>query len=189
MTPSSRPLGPPLRPRSNLLADQVGPDTRVDSITDQQIDGPLDRWQNKATTPYNRHRAALLSFFGWCTDSRKWIVGNPVTLVEPRKVRAAAFRLCRETLHAHLIRVVCGGRDPDGADGALLRQARRLRKRGVGRFMVASNDRAFARVAGSAEVRVVTLTGDLVSGRLRAAASSVTGLLRDGEGCPRRPTP
>lgn len=71
----------------DLLATQVGPDTPVDRITDRQIEALLDRWQDKAATTFNRHRAALLSFFGWCEDSRKWIVGNPVALIEPRKVR------------------------------------------------------------------------------------------------------
>ncbi|PRY44328.1 hypothetical protein LY71_1166 [Geodermatophilus tzadiensis] len=64
----------------------------------------------------------------------------------------------------------------------LLRQARRLRKRGVERFIVASNDNAFAPIAATAEVHVVTLTGDLVSGRLRAVAQSITVLVRAGEG-------
>lgn len=90
-----------------------------------------------------------------------------------------AFRLYGDTLRAHGIRVLCGARHPDGADGVLLRQARRLRKRGVEQFLVASNDGVFARLAASAEVHVLTLTGDLVSGRLRAAARSVTMLTRE----------
>lgn len=70
-----------------LLAASVGPDTPVDRITEPQVEDLLDRWQDRAATTYNRHRAALLSFFGWCQDSRKWTVGNPVALIEPRKVR------------------------------------------------------------------------------------------------------
>lgn len=106
-------------------------------------------------------------------------------LVEPGAPRVAAanwrmFRLSRSTLQAHGIRVICGGRDPAGADGVLLRQARRLRKRGVGRFLVVSNDHVFARIAATAEVHVITLTGPLLSGRLRAVAGSVTVLSRDG---------
>jgi hypothetical protein len=108
-------------------------------------------------------------------------------LVEPGAPRVASahyrvFRLAGDTLRAHDIRVLCGTRDPAGADGILLRQARRLRKRGIERFLVASNDHAFARIATSAEVHVVTLTGDLVSRRLRAVARSITVLTRDGEG-------
>lgn len=108
-------------------------------------------------------------------------------LVEPGAPRVAsanwrAFRACRGTLQAHGMRVVCGGRDPDGADGVLLRQARRLRKRGVKRFLVASHDHAFARIAKSAELHVLTLTDTYVSGRLRAAAASVTVLLRGTDG-------
>lgn len=109
-------------------------------------------------------------------------------LVEPGAPRVASahwrmFRLGRDILRGHGIRVVCGARDPDGADGVLLQQARRLRKRGVRRFIVASNDGDFARIARpSAEVHVVTLTGDLVSGRLRAVARSITVLTRDSDG-------
>jgi|tagenome__1003787_1003787.scaffolds.fasta_scaffold20580369_1 hypothetical protein len=108
-------------------------------------------------------------------------------LVGPEAPRIASanwrlFRLAGDTLRAHGIRVLCGARDPEGADGVLLRQARRLRKRGIERFVVASNDRAFARIARTAEVHVVTLTGPLVSGRLRAVARSVTVLTRDDDG-------
>jgi hypothetical protein len=113
-------------------------------------------------------------------------------LVEPSVPRVAsanwrAFRLAGDTLRAHGIRVICGGRDPAGADGVLLRQVRRLRKRGVERFVVASDDHAFARIAASSEVHVVTLTGDYVSGRLRAAARSVTVLTRTEQGWERIP--
>lgn len=108
-------------------------------------------------------------------------------LVGPDAPRTASanwrvFRLAGGTVRRHGIRVLCGARDPDGADGVLLRQARRLRKRGINRFIVASNDHVFARIANSAELHVVTLTGDLVSGRLRAVARSITVLAREGEG-------
>lgn len=117
-------------------------------------------------------------------DSLARAVGG---LVEPGAVRVAAanwrmFRLSRATLRAHGIRVVCSGRDPGGTDAVLLRQARRLRKRGVERFLVVSNDHIFARIAASAELHVATLSGPMVSGRLRAVARSVTVLTRDGEG-------
>lgn len=107
-------------------------------------------------------------------------------LMEPGAPKVAsanwrAFRLYGETLRAHGIRVLCGGRDPSGADGVLLWQARRLRKRGVERFFVASNDHAFARIARSAELHVLTLTDGYVSGRLRNAATSVRVLRHDGE--------
>jgi hypothetical protein len=112
-------------------------------------------------------------------------------LVEPQAPRVAsgnwrAFRLGKDTLRASGIRIVCGGHDPDGADGVLLRHARRLRERGVERFIVASNDHAFARIAETADLHVVTLTGDHVSGRLRAVARSVTVLSVSepgGRGC------
>ncbi len=58
----------------------------MDQITDREIEDLLDRWSGRAATPYNRHRAALLSFLGWC-ETRRWISANPVALIEPRKVR------------------------------------------------------------------------------------------------------
>lgn len=108
-------------------------------------------------------------------------------LVEPGAPRIAsanwrAFRLYRETLRGHGIRVLCGARDPNGADGVLLREARRLRKRGIERFFLASNDHGFARLAASAELHVVTLTGDYMSRKLLAAATSAVVLERDAQG-------
>jgi integrase len=70
----------------DLLADRVGKQTPVDAITNRQVEDLLDRWQEKAATTYNRHRAAMLSFFGWCAE-RQWVVTNPVMLTEPRKIR------------------------------------------------------------------------------------------------------
>jgi hypothetical protein len=108
-------------------------------------------------------------------------------LVGPDAPKVAAahyrvFRLCGAMVRAHGVRVLCGPRNPAGADEVLLREARKLRKRGVGRFLVASNDHVFARLAASAELHVVTLNGELLSRRLRAAARSVTVLARDGDG-------
>ncbi|SDY72935.1 Phage integrase, N-terminal SAM-like domain [Geodermatophilus africanus] len=71
----------------DALADEVGRDAPVDRLTDRQVEALLDRWHDRATTTFNRHRAALLSFFGWCVEGRKWIPTNPVALIEPRKVR------------------------------------------------------------------------------------------------------
>ncbi|MGY1738374.1 tyrosine-type recombinase/integrase [Geodermatophilus sp. SYSU D00684] len=69
------------------LADVVGADTDVAAVTTEQLeDELLARWANAAATTYNRHRAALLSFFGWCLD-RGYLAANPAALVEPRKVR------------------------------------------------------------------------------------------------------
>jgi hypothetical protein len=108
-------------------------------------------------------------------------------LVEPGAPQVAAanwraFNSCRSTLRAHGIRVICGGHKPEGADNVLLRQARRLGRRGVERFIVASNDHAFARIAHFAELHVVTLTVEYVSGRLRTNAQTVTVLRHDSEG-------
>lgn len=70
----------------DMLIGQVGPDTAVDAISERDVSALLDQWQAKAATTFNRHRAALLSFFGWCLD-RRWILTNPVALIEPRKLR------------------------------------------------------------------------------------------------------
>ena len=99
------------------------------------------------------------------------------SLVEPASPRIAsanwrAYRLYRNIVRSHGIRVICGGHDPDGADGVLLRQVKRLRRRGIDRFLVASNDHSFAKIATFAELHVLTLTSDYVSGRLLAAATS-----------------
>src|SRR5688572_22098563 len=50
----------------DLLISQVGADTAVDAISERDVSILLDQWQAKAATTFNRHRAALLSFFGWC---------------------------------------------------------------------------------------------------------------------------
>lgn len=44
------------------------------------------RWGTCAATTFNRHRAALLSFFAWCT-SRGWTAVSPARALEARKVR------------------------------------------------------------------------------------------------------
>lgn len=62
---------------------------------------------------------------------------------------------------------------PDAADKALMRQARKLAEAGITRFIVASGDHYFARVAELGELVVVHCPGRNVSNRLRNAASSV----------------
>lgn len=83
---------------------------------------------------------------------------KPRGLVKPEAAGVAAvhrrmFRVSRNTLPAHSIQAVCGGRDPDGADGALRRQAGRPRNRGFARFRLVTNDHLVGRSAASAEVR------------------------------------
>src|SRR4051794_10481234 len=70
------------------LIDELGADTDVAAVTTEQLEDDLldKRWAGVAPTTYNRHRAALLSFFGWCIE-RGWATTNPVALVEARKVR------------------------------------------------------------------------------------------------------
>jgi hypothetical protein len=93
------------------------------------------------------------------------------------------FKECRATLRGLGFRVLSGGNERDGADDVLLRQARRLKRKGVARFIVVSNDRRFARIANFAELHVLTLTGPYLSERLRTAARTVTLLGQDEWRC------
>src|SRR3954452_14270217 len=69
------------------LADVLGADADLAAVTTEQLeDGLLERWSEAAATTYNRHRAALLSFFGCCVE-RGYLAANPAALVEARKVR------------------------------------------------------------------------------------------------------
>ena len=71
----------------DALATAVGADTTVDTVNTYQLEDLLtDRWGTAAATTYNRHRVALLSFFGWCGE-RGWTRRNPASFTEPRKVR------------------------------------------------------------------------------------------------------
>lgn len=92
----------------------------------------------------------------------------------------ATYRSCLDVLAALGIEVLSGGRRRNGADRVLIDQARALNERGVERFIVASNDYRFARIASLGELHVLTLSGGSVSQRLREAASSVT-LLTGGD--------
>lgn len=99
------------------------------------------------------------------------------TLVEPDAPRIAAahrraFRASRDLLSDLGVQVWSGGRRRNGADRVLLAQANRLRDAGVERFVVASNDHRFARIAEFSDLHVVTLTDDYLSLRLRAAAGT-----------------
>ncbi|WP_135147135.1 NYN domain-containing protein [Blastococcus sp. TF02A_35] len=99
----------------------------------------------------------------------------------PRIVAAhyRAYRTHRDMLAEQSFRVLCGGNQPEGTDGVLLRQARRLRrKRGIGQFVLASNDRDFARIATFGSLHVVTLDPTRLSARLRDRANAVTVLAR-----------
>lgn len=78
------------------LAAQLGADADVAAVTTEQLQDLLDdRWGSTAATTYNRHRSALLSFFGWCAE-RRWAAGNVAALVEPHKVRRRSEDARRE---------------------------------------------------------------------------------------------
>lgn len=80
----------------DALVAQVGADALVASVTTEVVEDLMDqRWGHTAATTYNRHRAALLSFFAWAMD-RGVCPANPVRLVEPRKVRRTSEDAKRE---------------------------------------------------------------------------------------------
>jgi hypothetical protein len=108
-------------------------------------------------------------------------------LVAPGSPRIASahrqrFRVVREPLEALGMDVISGGVRPQGADLMLLNKAKWLRRAGVRRFVVASNDHEFARLAKWGAVHVATLTETLVSGELRAAAQTVTVINIESDG-------
>lgn len=97
----------------------------------------------------------------------------------------ATYRSSLVVLTALGIQVLSGGRRRNGADRLLIDHAQKLKERGVGRFIVASNDFRFARIASLGELHVVTLSGDYVSQRLREVAATLTVLRRrDGRWYP-----
>lgn len=124
-------------------------------------------WDLDNVAPPREHLASL-------AEAICWFVGadEPVLAAGHRTL----YRSCRTLLASLGIQVFSGGRRPNGADRVLLEHARRLAGDGVGRFLVASNDARFARIARFADLHVLTLTDDYVSSRLRAAASDVTVL-------------
>lgn len=100
-----------------------------------------------------------------------------------------AFRSCRAMLTDFGVHALSGGCRRNGADRVLLAYAMMLREKGVDRFVVASNDHRFARIAAFADLHVLTLTDDYLSVRLRAAAQTVTVITYDGEGWHRETQP
>lgn len=70
------------------LTEVVGAEADVAAVATEQLEDDLfPRWDHVAATTYNRHRAALLSFFGWCAQRGWGPAVNPAALIEPRKLR------------------------------------------------------------------------------------------------------
>lgn len=88
----------------------------------------------------------------------------------------ATYRSHQPFLRATGIVLLDGGLGPHGADRRLLDRAGTLTRHGVTHFVVASNDRAFARLPPHCDVTVLTLTPGLVSERLRARARRIVVL-------------
>jgi hypothetical protein len=108
-------------------------------------------------------------------------------LVRPDAPRIAAghrytYGFSAGPLQALGIQVLSGGRRRNGADRVLLNQATALWTRGVERFLVASNDHRFARIAAFADLHVITLDESGLSMRLRDQAQSVTVFRRGDDG-------
>lgn len=108
-------------------------------------------------------------------------------LVGPDAPRIAAghrstYRVTAELLEPLGVQVLSGGRRRNGADRVLLDQARALHAAGINRFMVASNDHRFRRIAALGSLEVITLHDGFVSQRLRRASHSVTALARTAQG-------
>jgi hypothetical protein len=124
-------------------------------------------WDLDNVTPPREHLASLAA-----------VVSALLEPDAPRIVAAhrRAFRTCQATLTALGMQVLSGGRRRNGADRVLLRHAQVLSEHGVERFIIASNDHRFARIATFADLHVLSLTDAYVSRRLRAAARSVTVL-------------
>lgn len=136
--------------------------------------------------PLNHHTVLL-----WDLDNVT--PGNRLMAAFARTLAAAAGPCCpvfaaghsgvcravRDDLTAAGVTVLTGARRRDGADRALLHLAHTLAQhRGTRHFLIASNDHAFAHLPKAAEVTVITLHPDLVSGRLRARAQAVIPLAR-----------
>lgn len=70
-----------------ILLDEFDGARPVTAITSDDLDDLLTgRWAGAAATTFNRHRAALLSFFGW-VQQRGLSPTNPAAATEARKIR------------------------------------------------------------------------------------------------------
>lgn len=130
-------------------------------------------WDLDNVAPPREHLGTLAEAMRWLVPAEA-----PVLAAGHRTV----YRSCRALLSDLGIEVMSGGRRANGADRVLVEHAERLADHGVRRFVVASNDARFASIARFAEVRVLTLTHDYVSSRLRAVAQEVTVLTRHHRG-------
>lgn len=130
-------------------------------------------WDLDNVAPGYAHLATLAAVLSGLTESNA-----------PRVAAGhrATYRVCQPLLDRVGFEVLNGGRGANGADRALSLRAEALRRSGVERFIVASNDGAFARLARLGDLYVVTLEGAPVSRKLRDAARSLRFLRRDQAG-------
>lgn len=124
-------------------------------------------WDLDNVAPPREYLASLAAALCWYVPA-----DAPVLAAGHRTV----YRSCQALLVDLGIQVFSGGRRANGADRVLIEHAQRLADDGARRFVVASNDYRFAQIARFADLHVLTLSNDHVSGRLRAAARDVTVL-------------
>lgn len=121
-------------------------------------------WDLDNVAPPRQHLAS----FAWALSG----------LVAPDEPVIAAghrltFRACRPLLATSGFRCAPAGDGTTAPDRALLREARTPADQGFRRFLVASNDHRFARIAAFANLPVPSLTDEYISGRLRTVAERV----------------
>ena len=74
------------------FADDVGADTPLEQLDEDVVEAHLTASYGTAAPAYfNRHRAAIGSLFAFAVKKR-WVVSNPVELVDRRKLRGAKDR-------------------------------------------------------------------------------------------------
>lgn len=129
-------------------------------------------WDLDNVTPGNRHLTAMAQTL---VD-----LAGPLARIYAAG-HAGVHRGAKSHVTALGITLLPSTRRPNGADRALLRIGDRLWRTGqAGRFLVASNDHAFAQLPPAADVVVLTLSPEYVSVRLRARAVAVIPLPHPG---------
>lgn len=70
-----------------VLIEQLGADTPLARISTEVLEDVLAAtWGHTSSKTYNRHLAAISSFFTWAAE-RGTVTHNPARIIESRKVR------------------------------------------------------------------------------------------------------
>lgn len=105
----------------------------------------------------------------------------------PAVAACAASRITgpgRDVLSRNGVRLLVAGGDKNGADQTLLAEAERLARDGCGRFLVASNDSGFARIAELGRLEIIIWQSQKPARKYTSRAAQVVRLP-----CPRPPAP